>query len=1486
MGNIIKLNRLFSINLILISYLVLSWITPVRAAEIAITAPCIDCNPGGNTTGAGNDCDLQTSEDQVFDVTIPSYGRWKFSLCGSSFDTYLYLGGGGGSNALNFDGTDTDNDDYDYVSMPTTGMSNRDGTIEMWVRPQGWSITTGSPNTFRGVIQTRPVENWCNEVGQISIFIWGVNFYFRLVNDDGMLGGDDDVSCPAADLFTDNVWTHIACTWSATTNEKRIYINGIEKGSLTSWTPPTVALYGTAILGVGHDGCTSYEPRWAGDIDEVRILDHALSQPEIAADVAAEAPYPDRAGTVTWYHMDEAVGTSLEDASGNGHTGTLASGINEPTWTDGIGVSAMHCGASIGENNDTPGCGDGTQSYLEADLAAGSYYCTIEGNGGASGPYQLDITLGSLPPPFSPTLVSPDGISSGISFVNGRSLCRTSSGVLVCVYMRSTGANRSVFLSSSTDGGLTWEEVLDEEGNPNPVNDPAWDCCDPVIAIDSDDNLHVAYVKGPDASGILYYNRWMGGVINGCCDLGSWEEGYGTLICADGQELLPSIAVDGNDDIHLAWDGLRGGMGHTGKYTYSIDGGQTWAAIENPFTPDVNMRRSLSVAIGTDNSVNIFLRGCWGGGGHCYTPQYIHKPYISPGVWGAWGPAVGPIDVDDATCCNCAISSDNKVHMVYSWKNWGSTSGTRIRYCNIPAGGTLANLSPLVNIIPPVDGNALHEPTISVDENDDIYIVFSDHNNFPISTIHNLYVCKSTDGGVSFDSPTQLTISNTDDRPSFMGSRWPVTNQQKCEMNYVWVKGPTSDCEVWFNKLTPTNRGCSCCQPVSQNLGHVGTVEWGYEVTSDCEYGGKWSGSFWGRTGNTYHFDLCPDAPGGGTANFDADIKVCDSDCAILDGEDGSCSGANRPNDFQWICSADGLYYVIIAPNNSWNSHTCSGTDAHTFTMKYYRENTCETGTWTGLRDTDWFNDCNWSCQELPIITTNATIPDGCPNYPDVDASGAVCQGLTVGTAAAHTEASLTVSDGDLTAVGGGGGTFDDIYIHGTYNQSGGTVNFGGSAWDLHTVAGSEMNLTGGVLNCLDDVDIQGTLNMSGDAVFKNKTGGSSDAWFDFGATNVTTVSGNAEFWHQGNTTDRQFIVRSGASFTMEPDARLYLNATANPCIKVDEPSAMFGTIVVNTGTNSQIISGSQPLDINGDFIINSGCSFLANGINMELARNWINNGTFTHDDNTVILDTPPPGIPIYASVGGSAITDFYILDQQRTAGYTYLIQTHHIERPDYVNYDLADNVGFFYTPEPAIVAFDMETMEGSQMRDFSSGRCNGTMHGSPGSVAGIDGNAMNFSGAGDYIDIDYADIGSEWTIATWFYYPYAAHGSWHTLVRGSEDHQIMCELGTNILGMYDNAGGSAFRSSGYDMDVLAAGWHHLAAVGTGGTTKFYIDGSYVGTADRQSTTDIHAIGNYQGGGQQFGIIDEFCVINRAMTEMEIIALYNSQKIHGDFRAP
>jgi len=137
--------------------------------------------------------------------------------------------------------------------------------------------------------------------------------------------------------------------------------------------------------------------------------------------------------------------------------------------------------------------------------------------------------------------------------------------------------------------------------------------------------------------------------------------------------------------------------------------------------------------------------------------------------------------------------------------------------------------------------------------------------------------------------------------------------------------------------------------------------------------------------------------------------------------------------------------------------------------------------------------------------------------------------------------------------------------------------------------------------------------------------------------------------------------------------------------------------------------------------------------------------------------------------------------------------------------------------------------------------------------------------------------IGADWTVGSWFRTPLAPATTWRTLTRGgSGDHQIIVSSG-GLLGSYKNAAPSGFHSCGYGgIDSLAAGWHHIAAVGSGTGTRFFIDGTYVCTSAFKSTTDITAIGNHVNAnpGQRFSThLDDFAVYNSALSDEQVAAM-------------
>ncbi|MFM8443473.1 MAG: LamG-like jellyroll fold domain-containing protein [Methylococcus sp.] len=181
----------------------------------------------------------------------------------------------------------------------------------------------------------------------------------------------------------------------------------------------------------------------------------------------------------------------------------------------------------------------------------------------------------------------------------------------------------------------------------------------------------------------------------------------------------------------------------------------------------------------------------------------------------------------------------------------------------------------------------------------------------------------------------------------------------------------------------------------------------------------------------------------------------------------------------------------------------------------------------------------------------------------------------------------------------------------------------------------------------------------------------------------------------------------------------------------------------------------------------------------------------------------------------------------------------------------------------------------------------------------------LNFSVAQSKLVLSQALLlPSDWSIEAWFVWPLPKAGEWNTLCHGLKDHHVLVR-NQKQLGVLLNEDPlkQYFYESGFNLETLAPGWHHLAAVSKGDTTFFYIDGQKVGDikakalADAQAAvdkapndagarqrrddikraslktqTELHGIGNLTvgGGGQPFGKLAEVRIWGLALRDDEV----------------
>ncbi len=197
---------------------------------------------------------------------------------------------------------------------------------------------------------------------------------------------------------------------------------------------------------------------------------------------------------------------------------------------------------------------------------------------------------------------------------------------------------------------------------------------------------------------------------------------------------------------------------------------------------------------------------------------------------------------------------------------------------------------------------------------------------------------------------------------------------------------------------------------------------------------------------------------------------------------------------------------------------------------------------------------------------------------------------------------------------------------------------------------------------------------------------------------------------------------------------------------------------------------------------------------------------------------------------------------------------------------------------------FDSPSPAAETIANLATTRHGGTV------VPAVDGEGLRFIDANDRIELPTQfELGDAWSLEVWFEYPFVSGstGTWHTLARGSlpcGDHQVLVHTDQVSLGTFLTCGDApGFYDSGFDLDVLAPGWHHLMVVGASGATSFFVDGGLVGVAQALSTADIKAIGNHLDGGQVWGGgLDDLVLYDRALTASEVAARYLRRDGVGD----
>jgi hypothetical protein len=285
---------------------------------------------------------------------------------------------------------------------------------------------------------------------------------------------------------------------------------------------------------------------------------------------------------------------------------------------------------------------------------------------------------------------------------------------------------------------------------------------------------------------------------------------------------------------------------------------------------------------------------------------------------------------------------------------------------------------------------------------------------------------------------------------------------------------------------------------------------------------------------------------------------------------------------------------------------------------------TSEVITWDGTESTDWFDPYNWTPAFAPSILKFVIIPDAAttPNDPLITANSA----STVKTLSIQSGGILNAGANSQLTVNGASGAWSNI---GTFNAGTGKVIFNhGVPSEIVTISGTTdfYNIEVGPNTAMQPVAgnvlrIAGVGSADGSSVVAFSTVNNTVEW---NGTNQFIVN---PIGFSGNTGYYNLVLSGSGAKTIQ-----------NLAMNIQGDFTVSGTTAV---------TANAAITTNGNFLLESGATFITGNYNHIFKGNFQNNGTLTASSGNSISFAGS----VSQTIGGSSVTNFHILNIDNSAG-------------------------------------------------------------------------------------------------------------------------------------------------------------------------------------------------------------------------------------------
>lgn len=328
------------------------------------------------------------------------------------------------------------------------------------------------------------------------------------------------------------------------------------------------------------------------------------------------------------------------------------------------------------------------------------------------------------------------------------------------VWADNSSGTREIYYKRSTDGGTTWAGQRRLTWNTGSSDYP-------VIAVDSNDHLHVLWCEYTPGNPEIFYKRSTDGGEN-------WT-GVKRLTWNLTGSYEPAIAVDSNDALHVVWfDGSTGNFDVYHKK--SSDGGSSWTGAKR-LTWNLGESRSPSIAVDSADDLHVTWHDSSGG------PWQIFYKHSTDG--GTTWTGQKKLTWNSGLSEYPFIAADTNDHLHVVWFD-GTPGNYEVYYRKSTDGGADWNT---INRLTWNSGDSIPR-MMAIDTNNHLHVIWDDKTpgNWQI------YYKKSTNGGATWSSFKRLTWDTAESRsPS-------ITSDSSDSLHVVWVDSAPLNQEIFYKK--------------------------------------------------------------------------------------------------------------------------------------------------------------------------------------------------------------------------------------------------------------------------------------------------------------------------------------------------------------------------------------------------------------------------------------------------------------------------------------------------------------------------------------------------------------------------------------------------------------------------------------------------------------------------------------------------------------